>query len=206
MDVTMVDFVEGVVDCGKKIVGGTIEVGSEALKTVGSAVDAIAKKYGIDMRASKPDLYGKWKDGNTCGHAYGSLEVTELRWLEVQMFEEHTREIIDTLAGKVAGVHATHECIEVHYKCTECSSSGIFTTELVGFNGFLKIEGKQFKPGSYTVKQLKREEKGGFIQPHKPNGMKVDLVEKKFDTMSGQYNLVTFNCKHWAEQLWNKLV
>ena len=89
----------------------------------------------------------------------------------------------------------SHECIEIIYTCERCAPGNWqrFTAEIENAE-----DGKSLECGYYSREKDARH-------TYKPSSLTVAEVERKFNEMDSDYDLVNNNCSHWCSRLWNKL-
>ena len=155
---------------------------------------------------SSASKHGEWKYTNECCHSRKYYKVNEIRWIRVPMSNDFVKGAAETgrvIAGVLTlGVSTwfnggikdlSHECIEILTTCTQCGHSQRFTAEIRGGGD------TSFECGYYGKEYNAR-------RTFKPSTMTLDYVEKKFQQMTTNYDLINGNCCHWSGELWDKLV
>ena len=147
--------------------------------------------------------YAEWEDRTKCSHSYCDIRVDEVRWIRVPMATEAARVSTEVAKGIFLGPFGgavvkdlSHECLEFLTTCTKCGAGRRFTAE-INSSGQGKAK-KNFTCGFYSKEYDARH-------TYKPGNMTLQYVHDKYLEMDESYNLITNNCGHWSNRLWDKL-
>ena len=146
-----------------------------------------------------------WHNYNRCSHSENDYKITKVCHVSVQFLPGFVEGA--AVAGKwltyigTLGIAAacnggiknpTHDVVEIYYTCDKCGKKVTMTAEL-------SKKGKEFSYGYYQHDYgVKRQ-----ILPNK----KINVAEARrlFNNMRGSYDIINYNCGHFASEYYYKL-
>ena len=179
-------------------------MGSKSSSSSGSSGLNIAKwrSYSNNCSCEKEDNqtfdeFNEMKENNQ--------KVKEIRWLVVPIMSTGARVasnigrgILDTITLGLAeigfqGKRLSHDALEVKIRCIKCEKSSTYTLEFTDRGSYMSLgEYSCYSPidGSY------------YLYPKNMPLKNLRNVYNMFKKESKDYDLVWFNCKHWAKKVY----
>lgn len=147
-----------------------------------------------------------WKNISRCSHYESDYKIKKVKHVSVQFLPGFVEGAAVTgkwltyigsfgiAAACKGGIkNPTHDVVEIYYICNKCNDEGTITVEL-------SSKGKEFSYGYY------RKDYGNKRDPIFPyEKITVSKARDIYKDMNGNYDIVNYNCGHFASKYFNKL-
>ncbi|KAL3069425.1 hypothetical protein niasHS_018150 [Heterodera schachtii] len=149
----------------------------------------------MDEDEKDPDTYGNWQyEEKPCACHCSYLRAKKFYRVDCDFMDRTSKIVLDVFLSDTAlsGLDITHTALEVHYECVLCLKIAYKTYEIVCEDETSDRWGRYMTTyGDEPIVGIRTTD--------------FDGIQRVFDGMWKDYNLIVNNCKHWTDDMIRRL-